>query len=49
MSSSKMILGSETERKEVRSNLKASMREVQREIRKNLQSFAINCEASEEE
>ena len=35
---------SESERKEMRSNVRASMREIDREIRKNLKSFAINTD-----
>lgn len=39
----------ETDKKEIRSNLRASMREVQKEIKKNLKSFAINTEQVDEE
>lgn len=33
----------------MRSNVRASMREVQKEIKKNLKSFAINTDEIEEE
>ena len=39
------LLGEES--KEARSNVRASIREVQKEIKKNLKSFAINTEVEE--
>ena len=39
----------DTERKDTQSNIRASMRQVQREIKKNLKSFAINTDGMDEE